>query len=41
MPAANDALEQLVGDYYHGLLTYESYREQRSRLLDSLEGESS
>lgn len=29
-------LRDLVNDYYHGLLTAESYREQRGRLLDSL-----
>jgi hypothetical protein len=29
-------LRDLVNDYYHGLVTAESYREQRGRLLDSL-----
>ncbi len=30
-------LNELVEDYYHGLLTFESYREQRGRFLDELD----
>lgn len=33
----NSTLKQLVSDYYHGLMTFESYREQRGRLLDELD----
>ena len=29
-------LRQLVSDYYHGLITAESYREQRASLLDNI-----
>jgi len=32
----SERLRQLVGDYYHGLITPESYREQRAELLDNL-----
>ena len=35
-----ERLRQLVNDYYHGLLTEESYREQRGSLLDNLGTES-
>lgn len=31
-----ERLRQLVSDYYHGLVTDESYREQRALLLDNL-----
>ncbi len=31
-----DQLRQLVSDYYHGLITDESYREQRATLLDNI-----
>ena len=31
-----DRLRQMVNDYYHGLLTEDSYREQRAGLLDNL-----
>lgn len=31
-----ERLQELVNDYYHGLLTYESYRAQRGRFLDML-----
>jgi len=31
-----DRLRQLVGDYYHGLITLDSYREQRAELLDNI-----
>jgi formylglycine-generating enzyme required for sulfatase activity len=37
MSVAGDRLRTLVGDYYHGLLTFESYREQRAKLLDELQ----
>ncbi len=30
-------LRELINDYYHGLLTVESYREQRAALLDTLD----
>ena len=29
-------LRQLVSDYYHGLITQDSYREQRTKLLDNI-----
>ena len=29
-------LRVLVNDYYHGLITLESYREQRAELLDNI-----
>lgn len=32
----NARLRQLVGDYYHGLISPESYREQRTQLLDNI-----
>lgn len=32
-----ERLRALVGDYYHGLLTFDSYREQRAKLLDALQ----
>jgi formylglycine-generating enzyme required for sulfatase activity len=32
----NKRLRQLVSDYYHGLVTNESYREQRAILLDNI-----
>jgi formylglycine-generating enzyme required for sulfatase activity len=35
--AGADRLRALVVDYYHGLLTFDSYREQRSKLLDTLQ----
>jgi len=34
--AERDRLRQLVSDYYHGLVTQESYREQRALLLDNI-----
>ena len=36
--AVQDAkrLRELVSDYYHGLITPESYRQQRAKLLDSI-----
>ncbi|TDJ32965.1 MAG: hypothetical protein E2O53_11090 [Gammaproteobacteria bacterium] len=32
-------LRQLVGDYYHGLMTQDSYREQRAQLLNNIGAE--
>ena len=34
---ASERLRELVHDYYHGLLTFESYRQQRAQLLDGLD----
>ena len=31
-----ERLRQLVGDYYHGLITMDSYRAQRTELLDNI-----
>ena len=36
---ASERLRQLVGDYYHGLITPDSYREQRAELLDNIGAE--
>lgn len=35
--ADTERLRVLVNDYYHGLVTFDSYRAQRGRLLDNLE----
>ena len=35
----SERLRQLVGDYYHGLITLDSYREQRAELLDNIGAE--
>jgi len=35
----SERLRQLVSDYYHGLITPESYREQRAELLDNIGAE--
>ena len=35
----SERLRQLVGDYYHGLITPDSYREQRAELLDNIGAE--
>jgi formylglycine-generating enzyme required for sulfatase activity len=32
----NARLRQLVGDYYHGLISLDSYRQQRAELLDNI-----
>lgn len=32
----SERLRQMVNDYYHGLLTEDSYREQRAQLLDNI-----
>jgi len=32
----SERLRQLVSDYYHGLITQDSYREQRAKLLDNI-----
>jgi hypothetical protein len=32
----NARLRQLVGDYYHGLISLDSYRQQRADLLDNI-----
>ena len=35
----SERLRQMVNDYYHGLLTEDSYREQRAQLLDNIGAE--
>jgi hypothetical protein len=35
----SNQLRTLVDDHYHGLSTFDSYREQRTKLLDALENE--